>query len=63
MLVAKIVEGDSKKDFEFEVVKILERAAEIVNIQFSVIPDIHSSMDGGAYSSGETYYALLIYKV
>ena len=26
MLVAKIVEGDSKKDFEFEVVKILELA-------------------------------------
>ena len=34
MLVVKIVEGDSKNDFEFEVAKILERAAEIVNIQF-----------------------------
>ena len=63
MLVIKIVEGDSKKDFEFEVAKILERAAEIVNIQFAVTPDIHSSIGGGAYSSGETYYALLIYKV
>ena len=63
MLIVKIVEGDSKKDFEFEVAKILERAAEIVNIQFSVTPNIHSNMSGGAYSSGETYYALLIYKV
>jgi hypothetical protein len=63
MLVVKVVEGDSKKDFEFEVAKILERAAEIVSIQFSVTPDIHSSMGGGAYSSGETYYALLIYKI
>lgn len=55
----KIVEKDNKWDFEEEVNKILKRE-KVVDIKFSVAPDIHSGSFGNSYSSGGVYYAMLI---
>lgn len=57
----KIITEDNKNDFEEEVEYALRRK-EVADIKFAVTPNIHSTGLGGSYSSGETYYAMIIYK-
>ena len=63
MRVVKVVESESRGDFEFEITKIIERAKEPPQIHFAATPDIHSGSFGGSYSSGSVYYALVIYEI
>lgn len=55
-----IVQSESRYDFEKMVNEKVSRR-NVKDIKFCVNADIHSSMGGGSYSSGETYYAMIIY--
>lgn len=58
----EIIEKDNKWDFEREVKDAIENRS-VIDIKFAVTPDIHSSSGfGGSYSSGETYYAMIIFE-
>lgn len=57
----EIIEKDSKWDFEEEVAKAVEGRA-VIDIKFAVTPNVHSGSFGGAYSAGETYYAMIIFE-
>lgn len=57
----EIIENDSKWDFEREVSKAIE-GRSVLDIKFAVTPNIHSGSFAGAYSSGETYYAMIIFE-
>ena len=57
----QIIEENSKWDFEKEVKKAIEHRA-VIDIKFTVTPDIHSTGFGGSYSSGEKYYAMIIFE-
>ena len=56
----KIIKNDNKYDFEERVNNAIYEEM-IQDIKFSVTPDIHNSGLGGSYSSGEMYYAMIIY--
>lgn len=57
----EIIEDNNKWDFERKVNRATEHK-NVVDIKFAVTPDIHSTGFGGAYSSGEKYYAMVIYE-
>ena len=55
-----IIQSESRHDFE-KMVNSKVHLRNVKDIKFCVNADIHSSMCGGSYSSGETYYAMIIY--
>lgn len=57
----EIIENDNKWEFEDEVKEAL-RNRSVIDIKFAVTPDVHSTGFGGSYSSGETYYAMIIFE-
>lgn len=57
----EIIENNSKWDFEREVSKTIE-GRSVLDIKFAVTPNVHSGSFGGAYSAGETYYAMIIFE-
>ena len=57
----EIIEENNSYDFEREVNRAIEHK-NVRDIKFAVTPDIHSTGFGGAYSSGEKYYAMVIYE-
>lgn len=57
----EIIEENSKYDFEDSVKEAIRHRA-VLDIKFSVTPDIHSTGLGGSYTSGEKYYAMIIYE-
>ena len=63
MRFVKVIESESRIEFEGKITEIIQRAKQLPQIYFSAIPDIHSGSFGGAYSSGAVYYALVIYEV
>ena len=56
-----IIEENNKWDFEKEVKRAIEHRA-VIDIKFAVTPEIHSTGMGGSYSSGEKYYAMIIFE-
>ena len=61
MSSVEIIEENNKWDFEKEVVRAIEHRA-VIDIKFAVTPEIHSTGMGGSYSSGEKYYAMIIFE-
>ena len=61
MSSVEIIEENNKWDFEKEVKRAIEHRA-VIDIKFAVTPEIHSSTFGGSYSSGEKYYAMIIFE-
>lgn len=57
----KIIESESKRNFEEEIEEVTKNK-NIADIKFIVNPTIHSSTFGGSYSSGEKYYAMIIFE-
>lgn len=57
----KIIEENNKWDFEREVKNAIKHRS-VIDIKFAVTPDIHSTGFGGSYSSGEKYYAMIIFE-
>ena len=57
----EIIEENSKYDFERKVNRAIEHK-DIRDIKFAVTPEIHSTGIGGSYSSGEKYYAMIIFE-
>ena len=57
----EIIEENNKWDFEKEVARAIEHRT-VIDIKFAVTPDIHSGSFGGSYSSGEKYYAMIIFE-
>ena len=57
----EIIEENNKWDFEKEVKRATENRA-VIDIKFAVTPEIHSTGLGGSYSSGEKYYAMIIFE-
>ena len=57
----EIIEENNKWEFERKVKRAVEYR-NVKDIKFTVTPDIHSTGFGGAYSSGEKYYAMVIYE-
>lgn len=57
----KIIKSESKRNFEEEIEEII-KDRNVADIKFIVNPTIHSSTFGGSYSSGETYYAMIIFE-
>lgn len=55
-----IIQSESRYDFE-KMVNEKVHLRNVKDIKFCVNADIHSSMGGGSYSSGETYYAMIMY--
>lgn len=56
----RIVQSNNLFDLENEINEIIGlRNAK--DIKFCVNEEIHSSMGGGAYSSGAKYYAMIIF--
>lgn len=62
MIRTQIIKSESEREFENELSTLLNRVSSIISIHFNATPEIHSGIGGGAYSSGETYYALVVYK-
>ena len=56
----EIVESDNKWDFKREIDKHISRG-NVKDIKFCVNPEIKGSY-GSSYSSGEMYYAMIIYE-
>ena len=61
MSSVEIIEENNKYDFEREVNKAIEHKS-VRDIKFAVTPDIDSTGFGGSYSSGEKYYAMIIFE-
>ena len=61
MSSVEIIEENNKWDFEKEVKRTIEHRA-VIDIKFAVTPEIHSTGIGGSYSSGEKYYAMIIFE-
>ena len=61
MSSVEIIEENNKWDFEKEVARAIEHRA-VIDIKFAVTPEIHSTGMGGSYSSGEKYYAMIIFE-
>ena len=57
----KIIESESKRNFEEEIEEVTKNK-NVADIKFIVNPTIHSSTFGGSYSSGEKYYAMIIFE-
>ena len=57
----KIIKSESKRNFEEEIEEVI-KDRNVADIKFIVNPTIHSSTFGGSYSSGETYYAMIIFE-
>lgn len=57
----EIIEENNKWDFKRKVEKAIEHRS-VINIKFAVTPDIDLTGFGGSYSSGEKYYAMVIYE-
>lgn len=57
----KIIKSESKRNFEEEIEETT-KDRNVADIKFIVNPTIHSSTFGGSYSSGETYYAMIIFE-
>lgn len=57
----KIIESESKRNFEEEIEEFT-KGKNVADIKFIVNPTIHSSTFGGSYSSGEKYYAMIIFE-
>lgn len=57
----KIIESESKRNFEEEIEEVTKNR-NVTDIKFIVNPAIHSSTFGGSYSSGEKYYAMIIFE-
>ena len=57
----KIIESESKRNFEEEIEEFTQ-GKNVADIKFIVNPTIHSSTFGGSYSSGEKYYAMIIFE-
>ena len=57
----KIIESESKRNFEEEIEEFT-KGKNVDDIKFIVNPTIHSSTFGGSYSSGEKYYAMIIFE-
>lgn len=57
----KIIKSESKMNFEEEIEEAI-KDRNVADIKFIVNPTIHSSTFGGSYSSGETYYAMIIFE-
>ena len=57
----KVVENNNKWDFEREVTREIKNE-KVMDIKFAVASDIHSDSFGGSYSSGERYYAMIIFE-
>ena len=57
----EIIEENNSYDFEKEVKRAIEHRA-VIDIKFAVTPEIHSTGMGGSYSSGEKYYAMIIFE-
>lgn len=56
----EIIENDNKWDFEEEVQRAIKNRG-VIDIKFAVTSDVHST-GFGSYSSGETYYAMIIFE-
>ena len=56
----RVVQKESRFEFEQELNEIIERRA-VKDIKFCVNPKIKGSY-GSSYSSGEEYYALVIFE-
>ena len=56
-----IIEENNKWDFEKEVKRAIKHRT-VIDIKFAVTPDIDSTGFGGSYSSGEKYYAMIIFE-
>ena len=56
----EIIENDDKLKFKRDVADFVSRH-NTLDIKFAVTPDIHAS-GFSSYSSGETYYAMIIYR-
>ena len=61
MSSVEIIEENNKWDFEKEVKRAIKHRT-VIDIKFAVTPDIHSTGFGVSYSSGEKYYAMIIFK-
>lgn len=61
MSSVEIIEENNKWDFEKEVKRAIKYRA-VIDIKFAVTPEIHSTGMGGSYSSGEKYYAMIIFE-
>lgn len=61
MASVDIVKSDSSIELGHEVNERIAGKA-VKDIKFCVNANIHSSMGGGSYSSGEEYYAMIIYE-
>ena len=57
----EIIENNNKWDFERKVKRAVEYR-NVKDIKFAVTPDIDSTEFGGSYSSGEKYYAMIIFE-
>ena len=57
----EIIKENNKWDFEKKISKAIGHK-KVVDIKFAVIPEIHSTGFGGSYSSGEKYYAMIIFE-
>lgn len=56
----EIIENDDKFEFERDVADFVSRH-NTLDIKFAVTPEIHGA-GFSSYSSGETYYAMIIYE-
>lgn len=61
MSSVEIIEENNKWNFKKEVKRAIEHRA-VIDIKFAVTPEIHSTGFGGSYSSGEKYYAMIIFE-
>ena len=61
MSSVEIIEENNKWNFKKEVKRAIEHRA-VIDIKFAVTPEIHSTGIGGSYSSGEKYYAMIIFE-
>lgn len=57
----EIIEDDNKYEFEHRIKEEI-RNRSVLDIKFAVTPKTHSSGFGGSYSSGEKYYAMIIFE-
>lgn len=61
MSSVEIIEENNKWNFKKEVKRAIEHRV-VIDIKFAVTPEIHSTGFGGSYSSGEKYYAMIIFE-